>query len=65
MSAYSVRKTEVNPTNNEKVEVLYQRISGRWYAFSEKNNEVFYGTIPEEVLTELEDHYSNFSDSTP
>ncbi|MEN9724155.1 MAG: hypothetical protein RJB38_2141 [Pseudomonadota bacterium] len=54
MSATSIRKTEVNPVTNEKVEVLYQRIGNRWYAFSAQDNDVFFGAIPEDVLAELE-----------
>ena len=50
MSAYSVRKKEINPTNNEKVEVLYQRIGAKWYAFSEQNDEVFFTEVPEDVI---------------
>lgn len=54
MSARSIRKKEVNPSNNEKVEVLYQRIGNRWYAFSEKNNDVFFGTVPDDALDAFE-----------
>ena len=55
MSATSIRKKAVNPTNNEKLDVLYQRIGNRWYAFSTKNNDVFFGSIPDEVLAQLDD----------
>ena len=54
MSATSIRKKAVNPTNNEKLDVLYQRIGNRWYAFSTRNNDVFFGTISDEVLAELD-----------
>jgi hypothetical protein len=53
MSAYSIRKKEIT-TNNQKVDVLYQRIGGRWYAFSATNGEVFFSAIPDEILNELE-----------
>ena len=50
MGAYSVRKKETKVENNEKVEVLYQRIGTKWYAFSEENNEVFFTEVPEDVI---------------
>jgi hypothetical protein len=50
MSAYSVRKKEINANNNTKVEVLYQHIGGKWYAFSEQNDEVFFTEVPDEVI---------------
>ena len=50
MSAYSVRKKEINANNNTKVEVLYQRIGSKWYAFSEQNDEVFFTEVPDEVI---------------
>ena len=50
MSAYSVRKKETKAETNEKVEVLYQHIGGKWYAFSEENDEVFFTEVPEEVI---------------
>ncbi|MFN7684655.1 MAG: hypothetical protein ACK5QT_04495 [Oligoflexia bacterium] len=51
MGAYSVRKKETKVENNQKVEVLYQRIGSKWYAFSEENNEVFFTEVPEDVLS--------------
>ncbi|NDD91630.1 hypothetical protein EBZ37_06060 [bacterium] len=59
MSATSIRKKAVNPTNNEKLDVLYQRIGNRWYAFSTRNNDVFVGSIPDEVLAHLDDCEEN------
>lgn len=54
MSAYSVRKKEVNSNNNQKVDVLYQRMGTKWYAFSEQNDEVFFTEVPEEVIADLD-----------
>lgn len=51
MSATSVRKKETKVENNEKVEVLYQRIGAKWYAFSEENDEVFYTEVPEDIIS--------------
>jgi hypothetical protein len=51
MSATSVRKKETRVENNEKVDVLYQRIGTKWYAFSEENDEVFFTEVPEEILS--------------
>jgi hypothetical protein len=62
MSAKAIRKKEVNPTNNEKVEVLYQRIGNRWYAFSAQDQDVFFGAVPEEFIEEMES--SGFNPST-
>jgi hypothetical protein len=50
MSAYSVRKKETKVETNEKVDVLYQRIGGKWYVFSEENDEVFFTEVPEDVI---------------
>lgn len=51
MSAYSVRKKEINANNNTKVDVLYQHIGGKWYAFSEQNDEVFFTEVPDEAIS--------------
>ncbi len=53
MSATAIRKKETT-SNNQKVDVLYQRIGNRWYAFSAQNQDVFFGAIPDEILAELE-----------
>jgi hypothetical protein len=50
MSAHSVRKKETKAESNEKVDVLYQHIGGKWYVFSEENDEVFFTEVPEEVI---------------
>jgi len=58
MSATAIRKKETT-ANNQKVDVLYQRIGNRWYAFSAQDNDVFFGAIPDEVLAELENCEEN------
>ena len=41
------------PKTKTEVEVLYQRLGGKWYAFSVVNDEVFFGTVEgEEYLYE-------------
>jgi len=42
------------PANTEKntdstVEVLYQKLGDKWYAFSIIDDEVFFGSVPQEV----------------
>jgi len=37
-------------SNDSTVEVLYQRLGSKWYAFSLVNDEVFFGSLsPEEI----------------
>ncbi len=31
---------------NAKVKVLYQYLNGRWYAFADMGNEIFFGQVP-------------------
>ncbi|MGK5087800.1 hypothetical protein WDW86_09595 [Bdellovibrionota bacterium FG-2] len=38
------------PNNSETVEVLYQKLGGRWYAFSLIDNEVFMGSVSQEEI---------------
>ena len=66
MSAYSVRKKEINANNNTKVDVLYQHIGGKWYAFSEQNDEVFFTEVPDEVIaSQNADANNNGGNGTP
>ncbi len=46
----SIKANELN--ENREVEVLYQRMGSRWYAFSAQGDEVFYSAVPEEVISE-------------
>ncbi len=37
-------------TNSETVEVLYQKLGGRWYAFSLIDDEIFMGSVSQEEI---------------
>jgi hypothetical protein len=39
-----------NPAVEQEVDVLYQRIGDKWYAFSVVEDEVFMGEVPEEAI---------------
>jgi len=39
---------QVNPTEDQEVEVLYQKLGDRWFAFSIINDEVFMSQVPQE-----------------
>lgn len=40
--------------SNDSVEVLYQKMGDRWFAFSLVNEEVFVGSISQEEIDRLE-----------
>lgn len=42
-----------NATNEEVVEVLYQKIGNRWYSFFVINDDVFMGSVPNEAIEDL------------
>ena len=47
--------TTTTPTQqNATVEVLYQKMGDRWFAFSLVNDEVFVGSISQEQIDALE-----------
>ena len=46
------RVSKNNKKVDQEVDVLYQRIGDRWYAFSLVNGEVFFGSIDQEELQE-------------
>ena len=41
-------------TGDKKVEVLYQKMGNRWFAFSVVGGEVFMGSITQEEIDALE-----------
>jgi hypothetical protein len=41
-------------TQNETVEVLYQKMGNRWFAFSHIDGEIFVGSISQEEIDALE-----------
>ena len=50
MSATSTKnsKKKSNPSSDVEVEVLYQRLGDRWYAFSQVGDDVFIGRLGED-----------------
>jgi hypothetical protein len=49
------RNTEKNAANTAKnVEVLYQKMGNRWFAFSVVDGDVFIGSISQEEIDRLE-----------
>lgn len=49
------KRKKSKKTDNKKIKVLYQNLNGIWYAFTEHNQEVFYGKVPENEQMELAD----------
>ena len=47
-------KSEKKITGNETVEVLYQKMGDRWFAFSLIGDEVFVGSISQDEINALE-----------
>lgn len=45
-----VQKSPQTPDNKEFVEVLYQKMGDRWFAFSLVEGEIFMGSIPQSEL---------------
>jgi len=44
------KKNQAKSKTNKTVEVLYQRMGSRWYAFSMVGNEVYYSPVPQEEV---------------
>jgi hypothetical protein len=44
------KNTNKNPQSAETVEVLYQKLGDRWYAFSLIDDDVFVGSISEDQI---------------
>lgn len=42
----------VEKTATGEIEVLYQKMGNRWFAFSEIENDIIYSSINEEILLE-------------
>jgi hypothetical protein len=40
-------------TSEQSVEVLYQKLGDRWFAFSLINDEVFFGSISQSEIEEI------------
>ena len=56
MSANSNRK---KPVVEQEVDVLYQKLGERWFAFSIINDEVFMSPITEEKIAEIRSENQN------
>ena len=48
------QNTQIENGNNQSVEVLYQKMGDRWFAFSLIEDEVFVGSIPVEKIMQDE-----------
>ena len=46
--------TQNTKNSNANVEVLYQKMGNRWFAFSVVNDDVFIGSITQEEIDALE-----------
>lgn len=49
-NANAIENSEINA--DQTVDVLYQRMGDRWYAFSMVSGEVFYGSLSDEEIVE-------------
>lgn len=48
--------------NGSTVEVLYQRMGDRWYAFSLVGEDVFFGTVDPQAMAQAEAEQNEFTD---
>jgi hypothetical protein len=48
------KKNAAQNSNGQDVEVLYQKMGNRWFAFSVVEGEVFMGSISQEEIDALE-----------
>ena len=48
------KKTTATVSKEMEVDVLYQKLGGKWFAISEIEDEVYFGTISAEELSALE-----------
>lgn len=48
--ANNSKKIEISKSNDQTVEVLYQKMGNRWFAFSLIDEEVFVGSISQDDL---------------
>jgi hypothetical protein len=52
--ANNSKKNEIRKSNDQTVEVLYQKMGNRWFAFSLIDEEVFVGSISQEEIDSLQ-----------
>jgi hypothetical protein len=50
--------TTQNDTNDQYVDVLYQKLGENWFAFSLIDDEVFMSPVSEDKITEIKNHSS-------
>jgi hypothetical protein len=61
--AKEIKKNAIQTNNqNETVEVLYQKMGNRWFAFSLIDEEVFVGSITQEEIDQAAMTQSNAPD---
>ena len=49
------KKAQKKMSSTDTVEVLYQKMGDRWFAFSMKDDEVFVGSISQEEIDQIAD----------
>ena len=42
-----------DPDQEKTVNVLYQKLAGKWYSFTVIDEDVFLGQLPEEAISEI------------
>jgi hypothetical protein len=57
--ANNSKKNEIRNSNDQTVEVLYQKMGNRWFAFSLIDEEVFVGSISQDELENVTTEQSN------
>ncbi len=50
------KKDSKKTDSTEKREILYQKMGGKWYAFSVIEDEVFYGSISTEEFESMKEY---------
>lgn len=53
---------KTNKKSTGEVEVLYQRMGDRWYAFSLVGEEVFFGQVDPQIVGKTEENADEFAD---
>lgn len=61
MSKSSKNNQNKNPATEMDVEVLYQKLGDRWFAFSIVNDEVFMSPVSDDQIAQAKaDHHASF-----
>jgi len=64
-SQQNVTKNEFNKSNDQTVEVLYQKLGNRWFAFSLIDEEVFVGSISQDEIDQMALENNNNAPALP